>query len=150
MLRNREDLTPEKFADMWNRLIDLGQAGEQILTAWIAKEELRALLALARTQPVPPSDFPASLDFLPVVRRRRHPRTAQTRQDYPSLAAADRGVHPHRCHQRRQRGRQPIDQTRSPQRLRFPQPRQPTFTVTLRERPGGLATSQARLTSKTL
>jgi transposase len=49
LLRNREDLTDEKFADMWNRLVDLGPAGEQILTAWIAKEELRALLALART-----------------------------------------------------------------------------------------------------
>ncbi len=49
LLRNREDLTPEKFTDMWNRLIDLGGAGEEILAAWIAKEELRALLALART-----------------------------------------------------------------------------------------------------
>ena len=51
LLRNREDLTDEKFTDMWNRLIDLGQPGEEILTAWIAKEELRALLALARTHP---------------------------------------------------------------------------------------------------
>jgi hypothetical protein len=32
---------------MWNRLVDLGQAREEILAAWIAKEELRALLALA-------------------------------------------------------------------------------------------------------
>lgn len=51
LLRNREDLTDAKFADMWNRLIDLDAPGEQILTAWIAKEELRALLALARTHP---------------------------------------------------------------------------------------------------
>jgi transposase len=51
LLRNREDLTEEKFHNMWNRLIDLGRPGEQILTAWIAKEELRALLALARTGP---------------------------------------------------------------------------------------------------
>jgi hypothetical protein len=29
---------------MWNRLVDLGQAREEILAAWIAKEELRALL----------------------------------------------------------------------------------------------------------
>jgi hypothetical protein len=27
LLRNREDLTEEKFADMWNRLVDLGPAG---------------------------------------------------------------------------------------------------------------------------
>ena len=51
LLRNREDLTDAQLADMWNRLIDLGPAGEQILTAWIAKEDLRTLLALARTQP---------------------------------------------------------------------------------------------------
>lgn len=49
LLRNREDLTDEKFTDMWNRLIDLGRPGQDILSAWIAKEELRALLALART-----------------------------------------------------------------------------------------------------
>ncbi|MCE7007106.1 transposase [Kibdelosporangium philippinense] len=48
LLRNREDLTTEKFTDMWNRLTDLGQAGDEILSAWIAKEELRTLLALAR------------------------------------------------------------------------------------------------------
>jgi transposase len=51
LLRNREDLTVEKFTDMWNRLVDLGQGGQEILAAWIAKEELRALLALARTNP---------------------------------------------------------------------------------------------------
>jgi transposase len=52
LLRNREDLAYEKFAEMWNRLIDLGAAGEEILAAWIAKEELRCLLALARSRPV--------------------------------------------------------------------------------------------------
>ena len=51
LLRNREDLTDEKFTDMWNRLVDLGRPGEDVLSAWIAKEELRALLALARTNP---------------------------------------------------------------------------------------------------
>lgn len=51
LLRNREDLTVEKFTDMWNRLIDLGRPGQEILSAWIAKEELRALLALARSSP---------------------------------------------------------------------------------------------------
>ena len=33
---------------MWNALVDADPSG-QILTAWIAKEELRALLATART-----------------------------------------------------------------------------------------------------
>ena len=47
---------------MSNRLIDLGQAREEILAAWIAKDELRALLALARTSMhVPPPDLPPGL-----------------------------------------------------------------------------------------
>jgi transposase len=45
----REDLTAEKFIDLWKRLIDLGQERDEILAAWIAKEELCALLAMART-----------------------------------------------------------------------------------------------------
>ena len=49
LLRNREDLTDEQFAKMWNPLLDEGQIGQTLLTAWIAKENLRSLLALART-----------------------------------------------------------------------------------------------------
>src|SRR5690349_24270558 len=65
------------------------------------------------------------------------------------MVAPDRGVPPHRHHQRRQRRHQPTDQARSPQRLRVPQPGQPTPTITLREHPRGPPTSQARLTSET-
>lgn len=49
--RNHEDLTPRAFAKLWNTLVDLGDEGATILSAWIAKEQLRALLALARTGP---------------------------------------------------------------------------------------------------
>uniref|UniRef100_A0AAU2VAW0 ISL3 family transposase n=2 Tax=unclassified Streptomyces TaxID=2593676 RepID=A0AAU2VAW0_9ACTN len=49
LLRNREDLTDEQFAKMWNPLLDEGKIGQTLLTAWIAKESLRTLLALART-----------------------------------------------------------------------------------------------------
>ncbi len=49
LLRNREDLTDEQFATMWNALLDEGKIGQRLLTAWIAKENLRTLLALART-----------------------------------------------------------------------------------------------------
>ena len=48
--RNREDLSDTAFAKLWNTLIDLGQPGLTILKAWIAKEELRRLLALAGTR----------------------------------------------------------------------------------------------------
>jgi transposase len=47
--RNHEDLTEKAFAKLWNTLVDLGDPGLTILSAWIAKEELRALLALAGT-----------------------------------------------------------------------------------------------------
>jgi transposase len=50
LLTGRERLRPKAFAAMWNGLIDSDPTG-QILVAWIAKEELRALLALARTHP---------------------------------------------------------------------------------------------------
>ncbi|MCZ4102850.1 MULTISPECIES: transposase [unclassified Streptomyces] len=49
MLRNREDLTDDQFATMWNPLLGDGKIGQTLLTAWIAKESLRNLLALART-----------------------------------------------------------------------------------------------------
>jgi len=49
LLRNREDLTNEQFERMWNPLLDEGKIGQTLLTAWIAKENLRTLLALART-----------------------------------------------------------------------------------------------------
>ena len=48
LLTARERLSDKAFAAMWNSLIDSDPSG-QILTAWIAKEELRALFALTRT-----------------------------------------------------------------------------------------------------
>jgi transposase len=51
LTRNHENLSERRFARMWNTLIDLGRPGEEILSAWIAKEELRKLLALARHGP---------------------------------------------------------------------------------------------------
>jgi transposase len=48
LLTAKERLSPKAFAAMWNSLID-SDPTSQILTAWVAKEELRALLSLART-----------------------------------------------------------------------------------------------------
>jgi transposase len=50
LLTAKERLSPKAFAAMWNSLVD-SDPSAQILTAWIAKEELRNLLALARTAP---------------------------------------------------------------------------------------------------
>jgi transposase len=48
LLTAKETLGPKAFAAMWNSLMDSDPSG-QILAAWIAKEELRTLLALAHT-----------------------------------------------------------------------------------------------------
>ncbi|WP_327726159.1 hypothetical protein [Streptomyces europaeiscabiei] len=49
LLRNRWDLSAEQFAKMWNPLLGEGKIGQTLLPAWIPKESLRNLLALART-----------------------------------------------------------------------------------------------------
>jgi transposase len=46
LLRGRERLSPAAMARMWNGRVDNVPTG-QILSAWIAKEELRALCATA-------------------------------------------------------------------------------------------------------
>lgn len=47
LLTARERLAPKRFATMWNAITD-GDPTGQILAAYIVKEELRSLLALAR------------------------------------------------------------------------------------------------------
>ena len=51
LLTGYERLRPETFTHMWNTLIDTGEPGVEILSAWVAKEDLRALLALAGSHP---------------------------------------------------------------------------------------------------
>ncbi|MGV8979202.1 MAG: ISL3 family transposase [Cellulomonas sp.] len=51
LLTAHERLRPAKFATMWNALLDTGEAGVEILGAYIVKEDLRSLLALAGTHP---------------------------------------------------------------------------------------------------
>jgi transposase len=46
LLTARERLSGQRFARMWNECLDADPSG-QIISAWIAKEELRALLATA-------------------------------------------------------------------------------------------------------
>ncbi|WP_159054720.1 transposase [Streptomyces dysideae] len=47
LLRNREDLTDTQLSTLGNQIIGTGGIGTTLLTAWIAKEELRDLLARA-------------------------------------------------------------------------------------------------------
>jgi transposase len=53
LLTGHEHLRPETFQTMWNALIDTGDPSVEILGAYIVKEDLRALLALAGTHPDP-------------------------------------------------------------------------------------------------
>lgn len=48
LTRNWEDLTDEQVTTMWTKLEAAGPVGVGILTAWIAKEELRGVLACNR------------------------------------------------------------------------------------------------------
>ncbi|MGB6455888.1 MAG: ISL3 family transposase [Streptosporangiaceae bacterium] len=50
LLRARERLTTVQFNRMWEEILTQEATGE-LLAAWIAKEELRFLLSLARTRP---------------------------------------------------------------------------------------------------
>jgi transposase len=50
LLRGRERLSDQAYARMWAEILAREATG-QLLAAWIAKEELRYLLALARTSP---------------------------------------------------------------------------------------------------
>jgi transposase len=50
LLRGRERLSDQAFSKMWEQISSHEPTG-QLLAAWIAKEELRCLLALARTRP---------------------------------------------------------------------------------------------------
>jgi hypothetical protein len=47
LLRARERLSDKSFATMWNAIVSEDRSG-QILSAWIAKEELRTLLSTVR------------------------------------------------------------------------------------------------------
>ena len=51
LLRAHERLDPASFARLWNALVDAGDPGIEILHAYTVKEDLRALLALAGTDP---------------------------------------------------------------------------------------------------
>jgi hypothetical protein len=66
LLRNREDLSSEQFAKMWNTLLDEGKIGQTLLTAWIARESLRNLWALQYLGPDTPS-APLAPSFVPFL-----------------------------------------------------------------------------------
>ena len=140
LLRSYERLSPQTFTNLWNGLIEGGPSG-QILTAWIAKEELK-LLALAKTggqrHDVAHRLFRFNnLGANSGVSELERLGARAARWDHWDLVARGAGLPSHRCDQRRDRSHQPDREDRSPHRLRLPQPRQstPTSTVRLRQVP---------------
>ena len=121
LLRGRERLSSAALARMWNGCVDHDPTG-QILSAWIAKEELRALCATRRRRRAPRRDPGPALRVLPVVRRRADPRADHAGRDDRDLVAGDRGLPDHRAHERPNRGHEQADQTGETRRLRVPQP----------------------------
>ena len=121
LLRGRERLSAAGLARMWNGCVDHDPTG-QILSAWIAKEELRALCATAAAGGHRHEIRRAALGVLPVVRRRADPRADHARRDDRDVVAGDRGVPHDRADERPDRGHKPVDQAGETRRLRLPEP----------------------------
>lgn len=102
LLTARERLREASFARMSNDALD-GDPSSQVLKARIAKEELRALLAAARAggAGMRRADLPPQVPVPRLVRRRRRPRGHHSRRNRGQVVARDRGVLPHRNHERR-------------------------------------------------
>ena len=123
LLRGRERLSKAALARMWNGCID-NDPTCQILSAWIAKEELRALCA-----PAARGGHPGEIrDRLHAIYQwcadAQIPELIHARRDDRDLVAGDRGVPLDRPHERPHRRHQPVDQAGETRRLRLPQPGQ--------------------------
>jgi transposase len=68
LLRNREDLTEEKFADMWNRLVDLGPAGGTGPGRLDREGGTPRAVGVSSHRCLASSDFPAAVGVLSMVR----------------------------------------------------------------------------------
>jgi transposase len=135
LLRARERLSHKSFTTMWNQ-IQAEDPSAQILSAWIAKEELRTLLSTVRVGGDPHLTRHRLHRFLTWCIDSR-PRTPHPGHHHRHLVARDQRLHPHRDHQRPHRGLQPAHQ--HPRARRVPKPRQldPTDTLPLHPQPAG-------------
>ena len=102
--RNRENLTDRQLAKLWNTLVDLNAPGQTILAAWIAKEELRAVLALAGTHPDRTVIAHRLTRFYLWCADARIPELERLATTVSTWWPWWRGLPAHQAHQRRQRG----------------------------------------------
>ena len=118
LLRARERLSDKSFAKMWNAIVSEDDTG-QILSAWIAKEELRTLLSTVRVGGDPHLTRHRLHRFLTWCVDSQIPElltlAATVDTWWPEINAFIR----HRHHQRPHRGLQPARQTGQTHRCGF-------------------------------
>jgi hypothetical protein len=130
LLTARERLPYQRFARMWNECMDADESG-QVIAAWIAKEELRGLLATAARGGNRADIAHHKYRFHAWCAQVDIPEVTTLAETIETLVARDRGVLPHPHHQRRNRRRQPAHQRRRPARLRLQKPREPSTPGTV-------------------
>ncbi len=138
LLTARERLSQKNFVTMWNTIY-AEDPSAQILSAYIAKEELRTVLSTVRCGGRPPPHPPPAAPLPHLVHRLEHPRVDHPGQDRGRLVARDQRLRPDRDHQRPHRGLQPPRQNRQTRRLRIPKPTElrPPHTLPLHPHPAG-------------
>ena len=147
LLRGRERLSDQAYARMWTEILAQESTGE-LLAAWIAKEELRYLLSLARTSPARSEVSNRLFAFYDWCARANVPEVTTLAKHHRGLVAADPRVHRHRHHQRRHRGEQPARQGHRQDRVRVPQPRQPAPQSTVALQTDNDRLAVARVTTR--
>src|SRR4051794_19653372 len=134
LLRGRERLRPDQFARMWNELIDADPTST-ILTAWIAKEELRTLLACARTGGHQHETSARLHRFNAWCADSMLPEPERLAGTIEAWWPQVLGLLPTGNTKRRHRSHQPDREDRGTHRLRLSQPGQPTPPGTVRLQP---------------
>ena len=134
LLRGYERLSPEQFTKMWNGLIDNDPTG-QILTTWIGKEELRKLLATAKTGGNRHDVAHRLFRFNSWCADSNVPELERLAGTIENWWPEVLGFGADERHERRNRGHQPDRENRRTDRLRLQEPRQPATTGTVRLHP---------------
>jgi Transposase len=138
LLTARERSSDNSFAKMWNRIC-AEDPSAQILSAWIAEEELRTLLATVRVGGDAHLTRHRLHRFLAWCIDSQIPELLTLAATVEYLVARDQRLPDHRDHQRPHRGLQPATQARQTRRLRVQEPAQlgPPDTIPLHPQTAG-------------
>ncbi|MHA7651947.1 transposase [Mycobacterium sp. ML4] len=109
LLQARERLSGKNFAKMWNAITDEDPSG-QIMSVWIAKEELRTLLSTVRSGGDPHLTRHRLHRFLAWCIDSQIPELLALAGTVDTWWPEINAFHHHRHHQRQNRGLQPTGQ----------------------------------------